>query len=58
MTYVDGQGKAFEQPADLVLLTSYVFSNIRLMLLSGIGKPLRSVERARAWSAATTRTRW
>src|SRR4029077_3238353 len=28
-----------EQPADLVLLTSYVFNNVRLMLLSGIGKP-------------------
>ncbi|HVQ31117.1 MAG TPA: GMC family oxidoreductase, partial [Vicinamibacteria bacterium] len=39
VSYVDGQGKAFEQPADLVLLTSYVFGNARLMLLSGIGKP-------------------
>src|SRR5207244_12635962 len=29
----------FEQPADLVLLTSYVSSNVRLMLLSGIGRP-------------------
>src|SRR5207247_9412791 len=39
VTYVDSRGREFEQPADLVLLTSYVFSNVRLMLLSGIGKP-------------------
>lgn len=38
VTYVDAQGRAFEQPADLVLLTSYVFGNVRLLLLSGIGK--------------------
>jgi len=39
VTYVDSRGREFEQPADLVLLTSYVFNNVRLMLLSGIGKP-------------------
>ena len=39
VTYVDARGREFEQPADLVLLTSYVFNNARLMLLSGIGKP-------------------
>jgi gluconate 2-dehydrogenase alpha chain len=39
VSYVDSRGREFEQPADLVLLTSYVFSNVRLMLLSGIGKP-------------------
>src|SRR6266852_9723721 len=39
VTYVDSRGREFEQPADLVLLTSYVFSNVRLMLLSAIGKP-------------------
>jgi len=39
VTYVDSRGREFEQPADLILLTSYVFSNVRLMLLSGIGKP-------------------
>jgi gluconate 2-dehydrogenase alpha chain len=39
VTYVDSRGREFEQPADIVLLTSYVFSNVRLMLLSGIGKP-------------------
>src|SRR6266568_4339740 len=39
VTYVDSRGREFEQPAELVLLTSYVFNNVRLMLLSGIGKP-------------------
>src|SRR5437867_361429 len=39
VTYVDSRGREFEQPADLVLLTSYVFNNVRLMLLSGIGAP-------------------
>jgi gluconate 2-dehydrogenase alpha chain len=39
VTYVDSQGREFEQPAELVLLTSFVFNNVRLMLLSGIGKP-------------------
>jgi gluconate 2-dehydrogenase alpha chain len=39
VTYVDSRGREIEQPADLVLLTSYVFGNVRLMLLSGIGKP-------------------
>ena len=34
VTYVDSRGREFEQPADLVLLTSYVFNNLRLMLLS------------------------
>jgi gluconate 2-dehydrogenase alpha chain len=39
VTYVDSRGREFEQPAELVLLTSYVLNNTRLMLLSGIGKP-------------------
>jgi gluconate 2-dehydrogenase alpha chain len=39
VTYVDSRGREFEQPAELVLLTSYVLNNARLMLLSGIGKP-------------------
>ena len=38
VTYVDARGREFEQPAGIVLLTSYVFNNVRLMLLSGIGK--------------------
>ena len=32
-------GEYFEQPADLVVLSSYTFSNVRLLLLSEIGKP-------------------
>ncbi|SOC39262.1 GMC family oxidoreductase [Ureibacillus acetophenoni] len=32
-------GEEFEQPADLVVLSSYVFNNVRLLLLSNIGKP-------------------
>jgi gluconate 2-dehydrogenase alpha chain len=39
VSYVDARGREFEQPAELVLLTSYVFNNVRLMLVSGIGKP-------------------
>ena len=39
VTYVDAAGREVEQPADLVLLTSYVFNNVRLLLLSGIGTP-------------------
>lgn len=32
-------GEEYEQPADLVFLTSYVFNNTRLLLHSGIGQP-------------------
>ena len=39
VTYMDARGREVEQPADLVILTSYTFNNTRLMLLSGIGKP-------------------
>src|SRR5712691_9505033 len=39
VTYVDSRGREFEQPAEMVLLCSYVLNNVRLMLLSGIGKP-------------------
>ena len=39
VTYIDAQGREVEQPADLVILCAYQFHNVRLMLLSGIGKP-------------------
>ncbi len=39
VTYVDAQGQEWEQPADLVLLCAFSFFNVRMMLLSGIGKP-------------------
>ena len=37
VTYVDPRGQEYEQPADLVLLTSYSLNNVRILLLSGIG---------------------
>ena len=43
VAYVDSRGREFEQPAELVLLTSYVLNNVRLMLLSGIGEPYNPV---------------
>ena len=39
VTYVDGAGREFEQPADIIFLTSFVFNNARLLLISGIGTP-------------------
>lgn len=40
VVYVDTQtGEEFEQSADVVVLTGYVFSNVRLLLMSNIGKP-------------------
>lgn len=32
-------GEEIEQPADIVVLTSYVFNNVRLLLMSNIGRP-------------------
>jgi len=32
-------GEEFEQPADVVVVTSYVFNNVRLLLNSGLGTP-------------------
>jgi len=38
--YIDLQtGEEFIQPADIVVLTSYVMNNVRLLLNSGIGQP-------------------
>jgi gluconate 2-dehydrogenase alpha chain len=37
--YIDAQGRTVEQPADLVVLSAYQMHNVRLLLLSGIGKP-------------------
>lgn len=39
VTYIDAQGRTVEQPADLVILCAYQMHNVRLLLLSGIGKP-------------------
>lgn len=39
VTFVDAAGQEFEQPAELIVLSAYMLHNVRLMLLSGIGKP-------------------
>lgn len=39
VTYVDGAGREFFQPAELVLVTAFALNNVRLLLLSEIGKP-------------------
>jgi len=39
VTYIDARGNEIEQPADIVLLTAFTWSNVQLMLVSGIGKP-------------------
>ncbi|PWK85887.1 GMC family oxidoreductase [Fulvimonas soli] len=39
VTYVDAQGEQVEQPAELVIVAAFQMHNVRLMLLSGIGKP-------------------
>jgi gluconate 2-dehydrogenase alpha chain len=39
VTYVDAQGREIEQPANMVIVAAFQFHNVRLMLLSGIGKP-------------------
>lgn len=39
VSYVNPYGEEIFQPADLVFLASWTFSNTRLLLLSGIGEP-------------------
>src|ERR1700753_2333074 len=39
VTYLDEKGQEFEQPAEMVILSAYILHNVRLLLLSGIGKP-------------------
>jgi gluconate 2-dehydrogenase alpha chain len=39
VSYVDAAGKEYEQPAELIVLCAYILHNVRLLLLSGIGKP-------------------
>jgi len=39
VTYIDAKGQEFEQPGDLILLCSYGLMNVRMLLLSEIGKP-------------------
>ncbi len=39
VTYVNSAGEEFFQPAEMVFMGAYVLQNVRLLLLSGIGKP-------------------
>lgn len=39
VTYIDAQGREVEQPADIILLTAFTWSNVHLLLVSGIGRP-------------------
>lgn len=39
VTYVDDRGREFEQPARLVVAGLYALNNVRMLLLSGIGRP-------------------
>jgi gluconate 2-dehydrogenase alpha chain len=39
VNYMDAQGREFEQPASLVLLTAFALNDVRMLLLSGIGAP-------------------
>jgi gluconate 2-dehydrogenase alpha chain len=39
VTYIDAQGREVEQPADLILLSAFTWSNVQLLLVSGIGRP-------------------
>ncbi|SEL49655.1 gluconate 2-dehydrogenase alpha chain [Pseudoxanthomonas sp. GM95] len=39
VTYADAEGNIVYQPAKIVVLAGFQFVNVRLMLLSGIGKP-------------------
>jgi gluconate 2-dehydrogenase alpha chain len=39
VTYVDAQGREFEQPAGLVILCAFATHNVHLLLLSKIGAP-------------------
>ncbi|EJD6369063.1 GMC family oxidoreductase [Providencia rettgeri] len=39
VTYIDSHGQRVVQPADLVILSAFQLHNVRLLLLSNIGKP-------------------
>jgi gluconate 2-dehydrogenase alpha chain len=39
VSYVDPNGREVEQPADLVIVCAFQMHSVRLLLLSGIGKP-------------------
>ena len=39
VSYVDASGREFEQPAGLIVVGMFALNNVRMLLLSGIGKP-------------------
>jgi gluconate 2-dehydrogenase alpha chain len=39
VTYIDGQGREFEQPAKLMIVGLFALNNVRMLLLSRIGTP-------------------
>ena len=39
VSYIDSSGEIWEQPAELVLVCSYSYNCVHMLLLSGIGKP-------------------
>src|SRR4051812_33792205 len=39
VTYLDGSGREFEQPAKLVIVSMFSLNNVHMLLVSGIGKP-------------------
>jgi gluconate 2-dehydrogenase alpha chain len=39
VTYIDTVGREFEQPASLVITSTFAINNVRMLLLSGIGAP-------------------
>lgn len=43
VTYIDANGQEVEQPAGLVVLSAFQLHNVRLLLLSKIGKPYNPV---------------
>lgn len=43
VTYIDRDGQEVEQPASLVILSAFQLHNVRLLLLSRIGKPYNPV---------------
>jgi gluconate 2-dehydrogenase alpha chain len=39
VSYVDAAGREFEQPAQVVVVGMFALNNVRMLLLSGIGRP-------------------
>jgi gluconate 2-dehydrogenase alpha chain len=39
VSYIDAAGREFEQPAKLFIMGMYALNNVRMLLISGIGKP-------------------